>query len=89
MAQQQQTTAVLPRVWYGYGPNLGRVNIGGRIVGGPRAVLLREFEVSLEPWQARELAIRLLNAAGEAELHIRQYSRVPRRGEFDRIAMGM
>jgi len=68
---------------------LGRVSIGVTVVTGPKVIEGREFDATVDPIRARSLAMKLLEAADIAELQARQYGWVPRRGEFDRIAMGM
>lgn len=89
MAYQQPVTAVLTTVGTTCSPDLGRVSVGVYIAAGPKALLDRNFDATVDAWKARELAMKLLDAADKAEYAVRRYGWIPRRGEFDRIAMGM
>jgi hypothetical protein len=88
MANQQHVAAVLTKVGNCYGSELGWVSVGVAVVTGPKVVLGREFNATMDAGRARELATKLILAADQAELQARTYGHMPRRGEYDRIAMG-
>lgn len=86
--REQYTAAVLSEVGQCYG-EFGRVSVTVSVVVGPKVLVGREFEATVDPWRARELARKLLEEADRAEVVARNYGHMPRRGELDRIAMGM